>query len=48
MRTDIHPTTLKGIKRLARQLHAAKGMKHSLALHEAAVAAGFCASEPEL
>lgn len=38
---QIHPTTLVGIKRLAKQLKSARGITHAAALNEAAKAAGF-------
>lgn len=37
----VHPSTMTGIKRLAKQIKAAEGLSHSAALDKASVAAGF-------
>lgn len=42
MDTDnVRPTTIEGIKRLAKRLAKAEGIQHSAALERAAQAAGF-------
>ncbi|HKY21342.1 MAG TPA: hypothetical protein VJM31_08990 [Vicinamibacterales bacterium] len=38
---EIHPTTMVGIKRLAKQFRRERGIKHTRALDEAAIQAGF-------
>ncbi|MCJ9428566.1 hypothetical protein [Kordiimonas marina] len=38
---DIKPTTIEGIKRLAKQLKKAEGLKHTDALNRAARQAGY-------
>ena len=40
-KSEIHPTTIRGVKRLARDLKAARGLAHAGALDEAASLAGF-------
>lgn len=41
MNDKIKPTTMLGIKRLAKQIKKTRGLKYHVALDEAAVAAGF-------
>ena len=38
---DIHPTTIVGIKRLAKALHKSEGIQHANALDLASTRAGF-------
>lgn len=40
--TDIHPTTLAGVKRLAKTIKKDSSVKYAVALDRAAMKAGFC------
>jgi len=41
VKKDVKPTTLEGVKRLAKQIKKDTGVTHSAALEEAAKAAGY-------